>query len=185
MSKSNHQDSSNPIGSSFPAELRQRLSDGLHLNGKARRTHDAYIRAVRQLSGFAQCNPDKVDEAPHLQVGDIDAARGLVHVHRGKGAKDRYTPLPTTTLKLLRAYWVTPRHQRLLFPADGRNHRRAKHGVSQARTTMSETAVQGALKVCLDEAKRPSNQRRKQMMRPYPRRRSLSPIIKRPLSRRL
>ena len=41
------------------------------------------------------------------------------------------------------------------------------------------------MKVFLDAAKRPSNQRRKQMMRPYPRRNSLSPIIKRWLSRRL
>jgi len=31
----------------------------------------------------------RLEEGLHLQVGDVDAARGLVHVHRGKGAKDR------------------------------------------------------------------------------------------------
>ena len=29
----------------------------------------------------------RLNEALHLQVGDIDAARGLVHIHRGKGAR--------------------------------------------------------------------------------------------------
>jgi integrase/recombinase XerD len=49
----------------------------------------------------------------------IDSARGMVHVHRGKGAKDRYLPLPTSILQMLRAYWSTHRHPRFLFPADG------------------------------------------------------------------
>jgi integrase/recombinase XerD len=226
-----------PKGAFFPDQLRQRLSEDLQLTGKAKRTHDGYIRAVRQLSDFAKASPDQVteqhvrqfflhlknerqfaygslrvafsgvkffythtckrdweiikmlklqnittlpevltrdqvhrliadatserifvyfwtvysmglrlNEALHLQVGDIDAARGLVHIHRGKGAKDRYLPLPTSTLRLLRRYWATHRHARLLFPADGRNHSLAKQGVSQASNPMSETAVQGAMK---------------------------------------
>ena len=32
----------------------------------------------------------------------------MVHVHRGKGAKDRFVPLPPRTLKALREYWATP-----------------------------------------------------------------------------
>jgi len=35
-----------------------------------------------------------LQEALNLQLGDIDSQRMLVHVHRGKGAKDRYLPLP-------------------------------------------------------------------------------------------
>ncbi len=38
----------------------------------------------------------RLTEGLHLQVGDIDGERMMVHVHRGKGAKDRYVPLPTT-----------------------------------------------------------------------------------------
>ncbi|EMI24860.1 phage integrase family protein [Rhodopirellula europaea SH398] len=88
----------------------------------------------------------RLNEALHLQVSDIDAERGWVHVHRGKGAKDRYVPLPTKTVRLLRNYWASHRHPCLLFPADGRKHDLAKDGISQATTPMSETAVQGAMK---------------------------------------
>ena len=84
----------------------------------------------------------RMQEGLSLQVGDIDAARGMIHVHRGKGAKDRYVPLPTSTLRWLRQYWVTHQHKRFLFPADGRGHK----GISTAKTPMSPTAVQGAMK---------------------------------------
>jgi site-specific recombinase XerD len=84
----------------------------------------------------------RLQEGLNLQVGDVDGDRMMVHVHRGKGAKDRYVPLPHTTLDLLRLYWVTHRHKRLLFPADGRDHKQA----STASTPMSITAVQGAMK---------------------------------------
>lgn len=237
MSKSNNNSKPNPTGKFFPADLRQRLSEDLQLTGKAKRTHDGYIRAVRQLSDFAQDSPDQVtenqvrqfflhlknerqfaygslrvalsgvkffftvtckrdwevirmlrlqnintlpevltieqvhrlivatttqrmfvyfwtvysmglrlNEALNLQVGDIDGQRGLVHIHRGKGAKDRYVPLPMSTLKLLRSYWATHQHASFIFPADGRNHSLAKKGKSKAKTPMSETAVQGAMK---------------------------------------
>jgi len=217
----------------FTGKLYQRMSDDLHLAGVSKRTHDGYLRAIRQLADFCQASPERIsenqlrqfflhlkndrqfasgsmrvalsgvkffytrtvkrewetlatlkiqnvkalpevltipqvhqiinactkqrmavyfwtvysmglrlEEGLNLQVGDIDAARGLVHVHRGKGAKDRYVPLPTETLQLLRQYWTTHRHRRLLFPADGRGHK----GMSTAKTPMSPTAVQGAMK---------------------------------------
>ena len=84
----------------------------------------------------------RLQEGLNLQVGDIDGERMMVHIHRGKGAKDRYIPLPSSTLQQLRDYWVTHRHKRLLFPAEGRDHRQA----STAATPMSMTAVQGAMK---------------------------------------
>jgi integrase/recombinase XerD len=85
----------------------------------------------------------RMQEGLNLQVGDVDGKRGMVHVHRGKGAKDRYIPLPSSTLQLLRLFWVTHKHKRLLFPADGRKHT----GMSTAQTPMSPTAVQGAMKL--------------------------------------
>lgn len=93
----------------------------------------------------------RLNEALHLQVGDIDASRKLVHVHRGKGAKDRYIALPSSTLKILRQYWTTHRNARLIFPADGRNHTLAQKGISKAKAPMSETAVQGAMKLITTE----------------------------------
>jgi integrase/recombinase XerD len=84
----------------------------------------------------------RMQEGLNLQVGDIDANRGMVHVHRGKGAKDRYVPLPTSALHMLRSYWLEHRHRRFLFPADGRHHKE----MHAAKTPMSPTAVQGAMK---------------------------------------
>jgi site-specific recombinase XerD len=221
----------------FPQELYQQMSDDLHLTGKAERTRQGYLRAVRKLAEFCECRPDRITEAPvrryflhlknerqlaygslrvalsgvkffysvtckrdwnifamlklqninalpevltrqqvqqiidetttqrmrvffwtvytmglrlneglHLQIGDIDSGRMLVHIHRGKGAKDRYIPLPTSTLLMLRDYWSTHRHKRFLFPADGRNHTLRQNGPSVATKPMSETAVQGAMK---------------------------------------
>ena len=67
----------------------------------------------------------RLEEGLHLQVGDIDRRRMMVHVHRGKGAKDRYVPLPSRTLTVLRQYWVTHRHPVWLFPATGRDGQQA------------------------------------------------------------
>ncbi len=61
-------------------------------------------------------------------MSDIDAERMLIHVHRGKGAKDRYIPLPKDTLMLLRNYWKTHRNQKLIFPGLIRNHEKADEG---------------------------------------------------------
>jgi site-specific recombinase XerD len=61
----------------------------------------------------------RLQEGTHLQVPDIDSARGLIHVH-GKGSKDRYVPLPQRTLQLLREHWKTHRNPVWIFPAPGR-----------------------------------------------------------------
>jgi integrase len=62
----------------------------------------------------------RLQEALQLQVGDINAQRGMVHVHHGKGNRDRYVPLPEKLLKLLREHWKTHRHPTWLFPATDR-----------------------------------------------------------------
>ena len=62
----------------------------------------------------------RLGEGLHLQVSDIDGQRMLLHIHRGKGAKDRYVPLPASTLNLLRQYWITHRNPLWIFPAPGR-----------------------------------------------------------------
>jgi integrase/recombinase XerD len=62
----------------------------------------------------------RLQEGTHLQVGDIDSARNLIHVHHGKGGKDRYVPLPDSTLELLRQYWKTHGNPVWIFPASGR-----------------------------------------------------------------
>lgn len=62
----------------------------------------------------------RLQEGTHLQVPDIDSKRMLINVHHGKGAKDRYVPLPEKTLILLREHWKTHRNPVWLFPSPGR-----------------------------------------------------------------
>ena len=65
----------------------------------------------------------------------------MVHVHRGKGTKDRYVPLPQETLILLRRYWKTHRNTILIFPAVGRGHTNGP----TSTVPMNRASVQGAL----------------------------------------
>jgi integrase/recombinase XerD len=87
----------------------------------------------------------RLREGVHLQVGDIDSARQMVHVRQGKGGQDRYVPLPAGTLGLLRQYWSWHRHPVWLFPAA------ARAGVSLATATqpMDESGVQRAFRAAL------------------------------------
>lgn len=89
----------------------------------------------------------RLNEALHLQIADIDSKRMLVHVHRGKGAKDRMVPLPEMALQALRQFWVTHRNPLWLFPAEGRNRKRA----ATAQLPMSESSVQGVIKAALEQ----------------------------------
>ena len=84
----------------------------------------------------------RLQEALHLEISDIDSQRMMIHVHRGKGAKDRFVPLPRATLTILRTHWRSHRNPRLLFPARGRNGRSAV----TATTPMAKSSVQGALR---------------------------------------
>jgi site-specific recombinase XerD len=89
----------------------------------------------------------RLQEALHLQVADIDSRRMLVHIHRGKGAKDRLVPLPPATLDVLRAYYRTHRNPVWIFPAESRNHGTAP----TATKPMSESSVQGVIKAVLKQ----------------------------------
>lgn len=68
----------------------------------------------------------RLGEGLHLQVGDIDKERMLIHVHRGKRAKDRYVPLPPATYSLLRRHWTTHRNPAWLFPHKSRDSEAAR-----------------------------------------------------------
>lgn len=58
----------------------------------------------------------RISEATHLRAADIDSQRMVIHVHGGKGAKDRLVPLSTVLLQSLRDYWKLGRPQTWLFP---------------------------------------------------------------------
>ncbi|MCL4112079.1 UNVERIFIED_CONTAM: hypothetical protein GTU68_015713 [Idotea baltica] len=91
----------------------------------------------------------RLNEALALQVGDIDSERMRIQIHRGKGAKDRLVPLPESTLQILRDYWKTHRHPKLLFPKTNQKG----VAVHNTRQTMSESTVQGALRRVVTQLK--------------------------------
>jgi site-specific recombinase XerD len=57
-------------------------------------------------------------EAAHLKVSDIDSSLMLIHIHQGKGSRDRELPLTQKVLDALREYWraTTIKPQVYLFP---------------------------------------------------------------------
>lgn len=89
----------------------------------------------------------RLGETLALEVGDIDAERGRVHIRRGKGHKDRLVPLPDLTYNALRVLWAKHRHPRLLFP----NGVGSPEHIRQATTHMDRGGTQKAMKVVLGE----------------------------------
>jgi integrase/recombinase XerD len=61
------------------------------------------------------CGP-RLQELLGLKVADIDSARMVLQIRRGKGQKDRLVPLSPRLLEVLRAYWRACRPQSWLFP---------------------------------------------------------------------
>jgi integrase/recombinase XerD len=90
----------------------------------------------------------RLQEGTHLQVADLDSARQMIHVRHGKGAKDRYVPLPERTLQLLRNYWRSHKHPALLFPAAGRD----QADLAQATEPISRSSVQDAFRAALKDS---------------------------------
>src|SRR5581483_341298 len=83
----------------------------------------------------------RLGEVCRLRVRDIDSDRMLIHIHQGKGRKDRYVPLSHLALDLLRAWWRATRPADLFFP---NQHDPSRH--------LSLSTVQRALKVAARRA---------------------------------
>jgi site-specific recombinase XerD len=83
----------------------------------------------------------RLGEGLRLQVGDIDAARGRVHIRNAKGNRDRLVPLPQATHQLLRRFWSVHRNPVLLFP----NRHGGLKGASTATTPLDRGGVQTTL----------------------------------------
>lgn len=83
-------------------------------------------------------------EGVRLRVTEIDGERKMLHLHHGKGGKDRYIPLPPACLKMLRLHWQTHRNPVWLFPA-------LRMG-RQANQPMNESALQRAFRAALKES---------------------------------
>jgi integrase len=59
----------------------------------------------------------RLSEALFLQVGDIDNQTKRVHIHEGKGCKDRFVISPDNTYRVLQQFWLTHRDEKWIFPS--------------------------------------------------------------------
>ena len=84
----------------------------------------------------------RLGEGLRLQVGDIDAVRGRVHIRDAKGNRDRFVPLPRATHELLQRFWCVHRHPVLLFP----NRHGGVNGAARATSPLDRGGVQLTLR---------------------------------------
>lgn len=100
------------------------------------------VRHVKAFYTTVYSTGMRLSEALHIKPCDIDGKRMMLHVRGGKGAKDRYVPLPEVTLLILREYWKTHRNPDWLFPAIGQT---GKTAGSATRPT-GKSPIQAALR---------------------------------------
>ena len=118
---------------------------------------DKLLRCVRPFNNYVylvlvySCGL-RLSEALNIEVSDIDRERMIIHIHRGKGAKDRLVPLPHSTLKLLERYWLTHRHSRFLFPRTQTNKSGAPIN-NLAVDTVNKGCAQNAMRQAIKKAK--------------------------------
>ena len=85
----------------------------------------------------------RVGEAVAIEVRDIQSAQRRIHIREAKGGKDRLVPLPETLLAMLREFWKSHRHPRLLFPGVSCAWReRGGHEPRRTEAPMSVSSVQ-------------------------------------------
>jgi site-specific recombinase XerD len=105
-----------------------------------------YLRYRVCLTTIYACGL-RVQEGTYLQVREIDGERKMLHIHQGKGGKDRYVPLPEAALTLLRRYWQTHRNRMWLFPSV-----HTIQASDHANQPMDVTGVQKAFRAALHES---------------------------------
>lgn len=132
----------------------------LKLKGLQPKTIDAYSRAIRRVGDYFYRRIDTLTEAQltdyilglrlgeglRLQVSDIDAAHGHVHIRNAKGNRDRLVPLPQATHNLLRRFSSVHRNPVLLFPS----RQGGVKAAATATTPMDPGGVQTTLHKVID-----------------------------------
>jgi len=71
----------------------------------------------------------RITEACSLRVGDIDSKRMQIHIHNGKGRRDRYVMLPKMVLDSLREYWRMAKPDDYLFPGQKKGRHITPHNI--------------------------------------------------------
>ncbi len=74
----------------------------------------------------------RIGEALNLKLKDVDSQRMLLRLNEAKGNKDRYVPLSTNILEILRNYYKVYKPKEYLF--EGKNN--SKYSQSSARSIL-------------------------------------------------
>ena len=90
--------------------------------------------------GVAYGSGLRVSEVVALKVSDIDSARMLLRVERGKGGRTRHAMLSPTLLELLRDWWRIGRPRGWLFPGRTRVNPMSTRQLNRACHVAAETA---------------------------------------------
>lgn len=95
----------------------------------------------------------RVGEALRIELKDIDAALGRIHLRHTKGGKDRYVPVSPGMIQELRAFWKMHRNPCWIFPGMERGWKFQKEGAAaiagRCNHPMSEESIQNALRLAL------------------------------------
>ena len=94
----------------------------------------------RAIMEIAYSSGLRLGEVLRLKVTDIDSARMVIRVERGKGGKDRNVMLAASLLETLRAYWKRDKPRRWLFPGQGGERPLNATVVQRAFAVAKETA---------------------------------------------
>ncbi len=74
-------------------------------------------------------------EVRQLRIGDVDTERGMVHVHQGKGKKDRCLPMGTMLARGIRSYIDAEKPRQFLLEGmsgEAYSQRGAQWAITQA-----------------------------------------------------
>ena len=82
-----------------------------------------FLSAVRGLENRVALTSSyamglRISELVNIKIEDIDGSRGLVHIHQGKGGRDRYVTLSKKLHRILRCWWKLERPKCWLFPGN-------------------------------------------------------------------
>jgi len=122
-------------------------------------------KEVARLLGAVQCDRFRtilrliyhtglrIREACRLEVIDIKADGGRLHVRNAKGGKDRYVPIAPEMIADLRRFWRRHRHPKYLFPGmqvDWKAHKQPlNERALRAKGPINESTVQNAFRLAL------------------------------------
>jgi hypothetical protein len=86
-------------------------------------------------------------EASLLKVSDIDSKRMIIHIHQGKGSRDRDAPMTAKLLEALREYWRWKKRKVYLFPStDGHRGEEAPISDKTVWYACKEAAARAGIK---------------------------------------